>query len=199
MKRISVCVLLLVSGHAYAGGDRLEANADAAASVSGDTSLVASPSHSNRAFSVSGSDMDIRDGYRSWSVLFGLIQDTKVNPLTVARNLAAEGHYVAAAMIRCDIGRVAKPLGGKDACIELLSTPPTRPTPPPATSEVNEDDEDEEFYAEHMELVADLQAQVKVLQSEVNKPKPAPRIVERQIVEQAPLLTKQLADELRIK
>lgn len=197
---ILLVVATLVASTAYAGGDDLEANAKSVLN-SGDTNLVNTPSHSSRAFSVSGSDMDIRDGYRSYSVLFGLWQDTKVNPLSLARQLAAEGNYEAAAMIRCSVKTVSKALGGKQPCIEALSKPPPAPPPPPPeVSEVNEDDEDEaEFQVEQLQLYADLQAKVDNLEAELSKPPPPPtRVVERQVVEQAPLLTKEQASSLRI-
>jgi len=126
-----------------------------------------SVSHSSRAFGLSGGDIDIAQSYRSYSVLFGLYQDTKVNPLELARQLVAEGYYQEAAELRCAPRTVYKALGGKEACIAKFSLPPL--ALPVAAEEDNWEEEEEEWHEEQMQMQQDYDERIAQLEQ-----RPAP-------------------------
>ena len=160
-----MCLLLPLA--VYADDRRATGNAT-------DVDAAAVVSNESRALGVSGSDVDIADGYRSYSVLFGLYQDTKVNPLAIAGQLAAEGRYEEAAVLRCYPRTVHRALGGMDACVEKLGRPPA------------EEDPAVEFHREQQQLVEDLRAKVRNLEEELAKP---PTVTQRTVIEQKPLLS----------
>jgi hypothetical protein len=60
-------------------------------------------------------------------------------------------------------------------------------------------DEEQEYHDEQMELYIDLQEKIAMLEEEINKPAPAPRVVRETVVEQKPLLTDEQINALRIK
>jgi hypothetical protein len=135
-------------GSVLTGGDNTASNA---ASIAG-----------SRSYGLGGGDMDIDDGYRSFSYLFGLVQDTKSNPLELARQLMAEGNYEAAAKLRCKPWGISRALGGKDACITALSVPvPARQPPIPPADTSNDEDEDD-----HIDELNALRGRLMVIESQ---------------------------------
>lgn len=144
-------------------------SADAAAAVSNES----------RALGLGGSDVDIAEGYRSYSVLFGLYQDTKVNPLAIAGQLAAEGRYREAAVLRCYPRTVHKALGGMDACVAKLSRPPEDEAPAFHM-------EQQQAMMEQRQAVEVLRAEVERLQSDLDN---QPEATERTVIQRQPFLS----------
>lgn len=161
-------------GHSCNGGDTILNGGDNTAENS---ALIGG----SRSLSLGGSDMDIRNGYRSYSYLFGLIQETKANPLEVARQLQAEGNYEAAAYLRCQPWGIHRAYGGKENCIKILSVPVSVQSIPEPEAVVDSDDEDE--HEEYEQQFAMFQQQIQELEQQVQKPKvvyrPEPELKER--------------------
>jgi len=151
----------------FVWGIALGSDPDAIATTDLDSHINSTVSHASRSLGVGGSDMVINDGYRTWSALFGLAQGTQVNPLALARDLAIEGNYEAAATLRCKPRAVRSAFGGRENCITALSLPPAvAVVQPPASDEYLEDHEmeEQELHVEQQMLYADLEAKIENLE-----------------------------------
>lgn len=115
----------------------------------------------SRAYGFGGSDVDINDGYRSYSYLFGLIQETKSNPLELGRQLMAEGNYEGAAILRCQPWGIHRSFGSKDKCIAVLSRPPTAIAPVIVKEPDKDEDERLDALRADLESFKDQIAQAK--------------------------------------
>ena len=89
----------------------------ASASITGGTTSL---STNTRAYSVSGSDMEIADCMATHAILFGLWQGTHINKLCLAAQLDNLGEHEEAAMMRCSLRKVRKVYGDKEACVAAL-------------------------------------------------------------------------------
>ena len=163
-------------GGTLSGGDNMAENS---AIISGSRSLA-----------VGGSDMDIRGGYRSYSYLFGLIQETKSNPLEIARQLQAEGNYEAAAYLRCQPWGIHRAYGSKAKCIEMLSRPTETFHVEPMEETTNEDDEDEyrddisALYAALSDLEAQRQSDADNARKAAIRPIPQPQTIIQEFIDE---------------
>ena len=167
---VALAVLIVVSllmPEARAGGTDIVQSNDNNAQTTGDVANeVAVGGNRSRALALSGGDMDIDDGYRSYSYLFGLIQDTKSNPLEIARQLMLEGNYEAAAVLRCRPRGIYSAFGGREECVAALSLPiQAQPEPVSRSVEIEPPDDDED-EGSHMDDLEALRASVAQLQAE---------------------------------
>ena len=185
MIRVLLAALLavvIVFDVAYASGDEVIQSNDM--NTAGNVGGI-------RSYGFGGADVDINDYYRSYSYLFGLIQETKSNPLAIARDLMVEGNYEAAAFLRCQPWGVYKAFGGKEKCIKALSKPPVEPTKV-INQPVDNDDEDNERLEPIYARLSDLEAK---RQSDAdNARKAAARTIPQPQIVQQPLLS----DEQRV-
>ena len=189
-------LLVLLFGPAFADEDcRGHSCNDSGPDISIDANSDVSTTvrDTSRALGFGAGDVDINDCYRSYSVI--LWQDSKPNPLCLAQQLMAEGNYQAAAVLRCEPRSIHRAFGGKDACIKTLSVP----TAPFQVAPVIDEhiDEEEEWHEEQLQLQVDYDARIAQLEERLNRP--APQVIERTVVEQKPLLTRELAEELKVK
>jgi len=197
---LAVAVVILMFSATWADGDcKGHSCNDTTPNISIDNAspVSNSVSHSSRAIGVSGGDVDIAQSYRSYSILFGLWQDTKVNPLELARQLVAEGYYQEAAELRCAPHTVSKALGGKDKCIAKFSQPPQQVVfeVPVIIEELDADEVEyeEEWHEEQMQMQQDYDERLEMLESRLNRPAPRPQVIEKTV--QQPFLS----DEKRAK
>ncbi len=122
---------------------------------------------STRAYSVGGSDMDIRDCIATHAVLFGLWQGTHINKPCIAARMDAAGKYEEAAKMRCSMHSFKKVYGRGQKCIDavILTAPPDPPEPPatltltPPEEYEDDDDEDDREYS-------DLEARLDAMDAE---------------------------------
>lgn len=133
-------------------------SAASALSTGGASSAVVNSS--TRAYSVSGSDMAIRDCLATHAVLFGLWQGTHINALCEAAGMNADGKYLAAAKMKCSIKHFRKVYGKGQKCIDsvILSAPPEQIvmlTPP---DDDGDDDGDDDRDVRYMVLEERLNA-----------------------------------------
>lgn len=176
--KIGTIILLASAAPAFAGDEHpVFGGGDTDVSVPVDVanqittgSVSNSYSSKSRAWGLGGGDMDINDFYRTYGILFGLWQDSKVNPLALAAFLQRQGNYKAAAMLMCEPRGVYKAFGGKEECVELLSIPPAEPPPLPSPPpEVNNDDEDN--------LRREFQSQLELLEERLTNTEPDVKII----------------------
>lgn len=146
----ALVAVIIVFDVAYASGDEVIQSNDM--NTAGNVGGI-------RSYAVGGADVDINDYYRSYSYLFGLIQETKSNPLAVARDLMVEGNYEAAAVLRCKPWGVHKAFGGRTKCEAALSKPAINPTPPKTSG--NDEDEDDE----HEESLEPIYARLSAIEA----------------------------------
>ena len=138
-------------GHSCNNGDTV--TVDTPVSVE---STFSNTHQGSKAIALGAGDMDINDYYRSYGVAWGAWQGTQPNPLAVAKDLALEGRYEEAAMLRCSVKTVRRAFGGAESCIERLGTAPMEaPTPEPTVVHVDEDDDDR--YRELEERIEQMQ------------------------------------------
>ena len=173
--KIVVVSSLLVSSAALSDpSNHHNSNVDVANEIA-----TGSVNYSSRAWGLGGSDVDINDGYRSYSYVFGLVQDTKVNPVAVARDLMREGNYEAAAQLRCTARGVWKAFGSKDACYAALSVPPAGVAEEGIHRDLDEEHEEQQYQ------IAVLQSQLSEMQMLLERAPAAPTVrVERLTAEQ---------------
>ena len=162
-KYVSVIVLVLlallfvtmVAAPTWASDDRHTQTVDTVVSVDA-PSNVSTTIGGNKAYAFSGGDMDIRDCLATYSVLFGLWQDTRINPMCVAEKLDAVGKYQEAAEMRCSTSRFKRVYGRGEACIAAvkLTAPPPAPTPAALPIDDAGDDEDAIDLEEYERLQA---------------------------------------------
>ena len=164
---LAVATLVFFMAPAQAGKEHHNADVDVSSVVSS----------SDRAFGIGGGDIDINDGYRSYSYLFGLVQETRSNPLEVARQLMAEGNYEAAAYLRCQPWGIYRAYGGKNECIAMLSKVPAVIVVPDVVDDFDEDeDEYREMQQAYEENLAEFEGRVARLESR--------KQVTRQVIQQ---------------
>jgi len=170
-------VFLFFGALAFASGDRVEVSTASDAIVGG-----------SRSYGFGSTDVDINDCLSSYSLLFGLWQDVRVNPLCVAEKLNQAGKYEAAAVMTCSVRRVRKVYG--DDCIEKVrQSAPVFPVKPPVEI-VESDDEDE--YKALRESQAQLAAEVAKARKDAQRARvEAQRAYERPIMQ--PDLQQQLS------
>jgi len=81
-------------------------------------------------FGFGGTDMEIRDCLATYSFLFGIWQNVKMDPLCEALRLQSEGNYQAAAEMRCSTRKYRKVYGKFQACVKaVIYEPPNNPEP----------------------------------------------------------------------
>lgn len=141
----------------------------------------------SRALALSGADMAINDYYRTYSYAFGLVQDSKINPIAVAAYYDSIGMHDAAAVMRCSITDLAKRFekAGQD-CVAMNTATVVSAAP------INHsDDEYEELRDDYDELLNRLAE----LEQKTSVPPPAP--VQRTIIEQRSYLSAEQKAALR--
>lgn len=162
-----IAALIMFAMPVYAGGDDQTVKVDSI--VKGGDNISETIVAGSRGYSVSGSDIDIRDGYRSYAVLWGLYQDSKPNLVTLALQARMDGQHELFATILCDSLSVRKAVTGKRfgkkakaKCVDVLKYEPPEPPPPPEPSVTeSEDDEDDEHpdYDALYARITDLEAE----------------------------------------
>jgi hypothetical protein len=108
----------------------------------------------------------------------------------------AEGNYEAAAKLRCQPRSVYKAFGGKDSCIAALSVTPSSVEATVVPVLDDHFDEEEEWHEEQQQLQQDYDERIAQLEQRLTA---KPQVIERTVVEQKPLLSKELAEELKVK
>ena len=143
---------------------------------------------STRLFSVGGADMAIDDCLATWSILFGLVQDAKVNidceTVKEAVRLDAQGHHLAAAKMRCSTKLYRKVLGKGKPCIDAVQVvPPEKPDFNQADDEryVQQQEEIEYLREDNASIVGRLEALTERLEQ---RPAAVPVQVQTQIRKQ---------------
>lgn len=108
---------------------------------------------STKVFSLSGSDMEINDCLATYSFLFGIWQNVKVNPLCEADKMDAQGNHQGAAEMRCSTHKYRK-VYGKDCVATVIYVPPVMIEPESKVSYVDEweDDWEEKYVAQQQEI-----------------------------------------------
>ena len=194
----AVLVSFIVHDIARASGTDVvqETNVNAPANVQ--TSLTG-----GKAFSFSGGDMDIRDCLATHSVLFGLWQGTHINPMCVADNMEQRGALAAAATMRCSTRKFRRVYGRGQDCIDAVRLNMVPQAAPVAVPESEPDDDDDEYNAQQMAFLVEFDAIKSELETlrieQTQAPARPPQVVERTVIEQKPLLSKEVADSLRYK
>ena len=169
---LAVLLLVLIVSHCEASASRVEQRVEGLKSIG-----------------FGSTDVDISECLSSWSILFGLYQDVKVNALCVADKLNQAGKYQAAAEMKCSVRRVRKVYG--DDCIDRVrESAPVLHVEPLATKAPDEDDEDE--YKALRENHAQLEAEIAQARKDAQRARvEAQRAYERPIMQ--PDLQQQLS------
>ena len=149
-------------GHHDGGGGVVDVG------VSTELSSVTSFESNNRAYGLSGGDMDINDCLATESYLFGLYQRTKPNYLCMAREAQALGEYDRAAELRCAYWGVRRNQGGKKSCIENMRFENLPLVVEIIQSPMIEDDDEGQRELDYM------QAQIAELEQQIEQ-RPAPQ------------------------
>lgn len=178
-------------------GDNGDVNTDTVVTVDAgsDISNSISQRDSSTAIGLGGIDVDINDYYRSFGN--AIWQDTKVNKLALSVFQNSVGLHEAAARSRCSVKAVREDYNSFEHCVKLNTVILPEPPGEPVSEEHLEDEE--EYHEEQMQLQIDLAERIALLEEERRKPAPKPKVIERTVIEQKPLLTKELAEELRVK
>jgi len=97
-----------------------------------------------------GSDMEIGDCLATYSFLFGIWQNVKVNPLCEADKMDAQGNHQGAAEMRCSTHKYEKVYGKGQDCIDAVIYVSNNPEP----AEVDEWDNkwEEKYLAQQQEI-----------------------------------------------
>ena len=140
-------------GHNCNGGEVL---------VDSDVSTVVS--HKSRAIGLAGGDVDIAQCYRSYSVLAGIWQDTRINPLCLADSYDAKGLHDLAAIVRCDVRAIRKHFASTEACIQANTIKVAIELPPEPIFY-----EREELEEEHAIMVQQQQVYIDTLEQRLER------------------------------
>jgi len=136
-------------------------------------------------FGLGGGDMEINGCLATFSWLFGLRQDAKLNPdceaAKEAGRLDAEGHYLAAAKMRCSTKQYRKVFGKGQSCVDaIIYVPPNNPEPDPVP-----DDELIDYVAQQEELEYVKEELAAIIQQvEQQQAAPQQQQVQRQVQQQ---------------
>lgn len=204
---IVIFLMMVLAGFAHAdddddrGGSNVDANANAnasasASSIGGDSISTNTFNSSTRAFSISGSDMEINDCLATYSYVFGVIQDTKTNPLCVADRLDTLGKHTEAAQMRCSVRRIRRVYGNNEECVDALEVVPIISSPDldaiyRQAAQVAEEDY-ERFEAQQEEIeymkvqLATIIEQVEQQKTEQQRVASVQQQVQRQVAEVEP-------------
>ena len=170
-------VFAVLAGPAFASGDRVDVSTQAINSGS-------------KSYGFGSTDVDINDCLSSYSLLFGLWQNVRVNPLCVADKLNQAGKYDAAAVMYCSVRRVKK-VYGKD-CIEKVKHDESDTTPlvyaAPAV-------EDTQYYEDEYKALRESQAQLAAEVAKARKDAQRAR-VEAQRAYERPIMQTDLQQQL---
>ena len=157
----------------YAGGTDIEQETQV------DVAGATVTSGGSRAYGFSGADMVINDCLATHSVLFGLWQNTHLNPACMADKLDSIGRHEEAAEMRCSIRRFKKVYGAN--CVEETMYQPE----PEIEEVVIVADYEDEWREEQLQMQLDYEARIEKLEQKVNKP----RVIRETVVEQKPWMT----------
>lgn len=171
------------------GGDTINVGGDTI-SVGGTELVTGGVSNSSRAYGFSHGmgDVDINDclASKQWSTILVSNQSVAPNLWCMAESYDARGLYRMAAFMRCDIEIVRNHFTSDQDCWDANTiTPPADPLPAAADNSADEDEE--RYHAEQISRYEQLNDELEQLRASINKP--APRPVQRTVVEQKPFLT----------
>ncbi len=185
-----VALLCVVASPIFANGNKDAGDIDvstnvttdvaASASVTGDTAL----STSTKAYSVSGSDMEIADCMATHAILFGLWQGTHINKLCLAAQLDNLGEHEEAAMMRCSMRKVRKVYGDTEDCVAALQIETADDLPNfneiynRAAKMIEEEEQDELRYQAQQQELEYVQEELAAVKQQLER-RPAPRAVQQ--------------------
>lgn len=194
MLLVAAC-FLFAAFPAYAGGDdiRVTQSNDMNNQTGGDISIGGD--RGGRALAWSMGDVDIGECLAHKGTL--VYTWPTENVFCQAQWLIAAGYVEAGEHLMCRKTKIAKLYDDYDSCRAGLKRSQAEPplVPQPAQTE----DVDEERYVAQQIAIDSLTEQLAMLERRKPPPAPKPRVIERTVVEQKPLLTPEIADSLRIQ
>lgn len=148
-------------------------------------------SHESKAlgFSHSLGDVDINQclGSTQWGSIIVSKQKLVLNKWCAAEVYDAKGLHHMAAVMRCDIPEVAKHFPDGEHCVVANKWVPKVVVQDTLVVDDSHDEDEEEWHEEQIQLQQDYDERLAQLEERLSRP--APKVIERTVVEQKPWMT----------